>query len=529
MKEIPSSVNDHAPILHRSATEICFRVDEVEPCLDPCTLTPAQARVRQHVGRPFLACSHDESSELISATGAAAHGFVDAVYVAFSQHRPLVLTPDAVWMTLAQGFAHHIMNHAEALRSSLVRHKGKMILYAETIDPHASQHWPGVVQQWSDGIRQHVQDDLYQLMLCDFSTTSPVIRTASQVVMMEAFQQYFDYELNFICGIPSITLTGSVADWVRIRERVDVMATFQLDWWTDRLKPICDGFVATAQGNPSQRFWKHIYSPKEIYGGDLITGWLADLFPYLIQSVTKAPTVRNPILDIPRTQLTVQDGLKAGMIPTGLSRAPFTFKSASIDQSIELEILAGFLGVRQHVDTCRLEPEIGWVVAEPELFTQLLNTFARTGTRDAISKPLVIAPEDYRLSNMLRVGIPKELVQMLDRFAAGQVFYEQTPHPWTLRPATEITGRAIGAADSSETVHFMDLADGRAVAYTTVRGKDRARRAGRVLVGRLEGAAIQADSVRVIAKGVTEFLDRVVREEGRYYFDAPSFESEPLH
>lgn len=49
------------------------------------------------------------------------------------------------------------------------------------------------------------------------------------------------------------------------------------------------------------------------------------------------------------------------------------------------------------------------------------------------------------------------------------------------------------------------------------------------LVGRLEGAAIQADSVRVIAKGMTEFLDRVVREEGRYYFDAPSFESESLH
>ena len=56
------------------------------------------------------------------------------------------------------------------------------------------------------------------------------------------------------------------------------------------------------------------------------------------------------------------------------------------------------------------------------------------------------------------------------------------------------------------------------------RGKDGWGREGRVLVGHLEGLAIQADIMRVIAKGLTEFLDRLVREEGRYYFDGASFE-----
>ncbi|WP_462077507.1 hypothetical protein [Nitrospira sp. CMX1] len=40
--------------------------------------------------------------------------------------------------------------------------------------------------------------------------------------------------------------------------------------------------------------------------------------------------------------------------------------------------------------------------------------------------------------------------------------------------------------------------------------------------------SIQADSVQVIAKKFTEFLDRLVGEEGRYYFNEPSFQSEPL-
>lgn len=527
MNGIPSSVQDHAPILHRTATEICFRVDEVEPCLEPCIPIKTRTRVKQDVGRPVLACSHDESSEVILAGGAATHGLVNAVYVAFSQHRPLVLTPDAIWISLAQGFAHHITNHAEALRSSVVRHKGQMTLQAETIDLSSAQHWAEAVEQWSEGIRQHVQDDLYQLMICDFSTTSPVIRTASQVVMMDAFQQYFDYGLSCICGIPSITVTGTVDDWVRIRERVDVMATFHLDWWTDRLKPICDGFITTVQGTPSQRFWKHIYSPKEMYGGDLITGWVADLFPYLMHPVTNAPTIRNPILAIPRENLTEEDGISSAKVPTGLSRASFVLKSASADDSKELELVAGFLGVTQHADGGRLEPEIGWAVVEPDAFTHVLNRFAAAGARDATSKPQVTDQQDHPLRELLDVGIPKELVQLMDRFAEGQVFYEGTPHAWLLKLPSGLTQREV-VSDNFHifmpAVHFMDLADGRAIAYVSFAPNKFERSYWWIVVGTPEGEAFRQDSVIVIAKGFLQFFQRLMDANGRYYFDESDFQ-----
>ena len=42
-----------------------------------------------------------------------------AVFLAYSQHRPLVLTPDAVWLTIAQGVAHHKVVHADRLRPRL--------------------------------------------------------------------------------------------------------------------------------------------------------------------------------------------------------------------------------------------------------------------------------------------------------------------------------------------------------------------------------------------------------------------------
>lgn len=527
MNGIPSSVKDHAPILHRSASEICFRVDEVEPCLEPCIITKTRTRVKQHIGRPLLACSHDESSEVILAAGAATHGLVNAVYVAFSQHRPLVLTPDAIWMTLAQGFAHHITNHAEALRSSVVQHKGKISLEATTEELLTPEHWAVVAQQWSEGIKQHVRGDLYQLMLCDFSTTSPVIRTASQVVMMDAFQQYFDYELSCICGIPSVTVKGSVADWIRIRKRIDMMATFHLDWWTDRLKPICDGFIATVQGTPSQQFWKHIYSPKEMYGGDLITGWVADLFPYLTHPITHAPTIRNPILATPRENLTEKDGLSSAVIPTGLSRAPFTLKSASTDASKELELIAGFLGVRQQADSGQLEPEIGWAVVEPDAFTQVLNKLGRAGAKNSTSKPLVIDRQDRRVRDLRSVGIPKEMVQLMDRFSEGQVFYEQTPHAWLLKPLSELTQREV-LSDNFHifmpAVHFMDLADKRAIAYVSFSLNKFERSNWWIIVGTPEGEAFCQGSVTVIARGFLQFFQRLMNADGHYYFDEPDFQ-----
>ena len=61
------------------------------------------------------------------------HPLLSAVARAFADHRPLVLSPDAVWLTIAQGVAQHVRLHAEELRPRLVRHAGRKRLNV-TID-----------------------------------------------------------------------------------------------------------------------------------------------------------------------------------------------------------------------------------------------------------------------------------------------------------------------------------------------------------------------------------------------------------
>src|SRR5580658_4587686 len=70
----------------------------------------------------------------VARFGSRCHPLIDAVHIAFSQHRPLTLSPDDIWLVIAQGFGHHVAENAEALRHRLVRHQGRRELTATVRD-----------------------------------------------------------------------------------------------------------------------------------------------------------------------------------------------------------------------------------------------------------------------------------------------------------------------------------------------------------------------------------------------------------
>ncbi len=53
------------------------------------------------------------------------HAFVDAVGRAYSEHRPLVISPDMIWLLICQGFSTHVNSNPEQLRYQFVTHEGK--------------------------------------------------------------------------------------------------------------------------------------------------------------------------------------------------------------------------------------------------------------------------------------------------------------------------------------------------------------------------------------------------------------------
>jgi hypothetical protein len=311
------------------------------------------------------------------------HPLVDAIHLAFSDHRPLVLTPDSLWLTIVQGFGHHVHQNAEGLRSRIVRHEGKLEIRIRT-KSFDSETCPSVISQISDQIRENSDPVLHETLLCDFSTTTPAIKTAYEMALMDTYQPYFDYRIECVCGIPEITLAGTPEDWQRMRDRLEVLATFDLIWWTSRVGPILDQFIATAQGHPDRKFWKAIYKPEKAYAEKLASGWIADLFPYLLNLSAELPSrypepglwqspglMRNPILNTQRKNWLPaacanplhQQGISLKHFPSGLSRAPGTLEFPDGSQE-KIFFVSGFVGISQFSPNHALSPAINWAVVK---------------------------------------------------------------------------------------------------------------------------------------------------------------------
>jgi hypothetical protein len=185
---------------------------------------------------------------------------------------------------------------------------------------------------------------------------------------MDAYQRYFEYGMRCICGIPTVTLEETPDDWQRIRDRIEVLATFDLEWWTSRLTPILDQLVATSVGSPDRAFWQAIYKPTRFYVTDSATGWIADLFPYLCRRIPKPKFCRNKIFETERRDWLPIDSNSRGVgvalesFPCGLSSAPVKIQFSDSSQPLDVVLMAGFFGVFQDPGDHSLSAEIAWAV-----------------------------------------------------------------------------------------------------------------------------------------------------------------------
>lgn len=107
---------------------VTFAVDPVVPAAAPRKECRLHEAVRRTLDSDVESCSDYHSTVL---AGIAYQPLLAAVYVAFAEHRPLVLTPDAVWVTIAHGVAHHMAIQGERLRPRFVAHAGRLDLAVE--------------------------------------------------------------------------------------------------------------------------------------------------------------------------------------------------------------------------------------------------------------------------------------------------------------------------------------------------------------------------------------------------------------
>ena len=341
-----------------------FEVDKVKRATASCRKAGLQAILTNKI--QVNPESHSKFPEHLDPVdvGRLRNSFVGAVHAAYHSHYPLVLSPDMIWQCVAQGFAIHVNKNAEKLRHLFVAHEGKkkiVVRRDEFVKGSPDNDWEGALGDFSEEIRKNVGNEIHGILTPEFSTTGPVERAAAQVVMMDAFKEYFEYMCMTMCGIPEITLEGTVEDWKKLREKALSLARFDLQWWIDPLKPILDEFVNAASGKITKKFWQSIYKISDGSGGPYITGWVVTLFPYLGRDVKKMHT--NSYLKSWGT-VSCFHGVTTDSFPSGSVSTPFTWQYFA--EEFEMYFYAGFLGVGQDKKSLSLQPVIGWAVVDKE-------------------------------------------------------------------------------------------------------------------------------------------------------------------
>ncbi|CAG8603303.1 11099_t:CDS:1 [Scutellospora calospora] len=286
------------------------------------------------------------------------NGFAAAVFHAYNYHKHLRLSPDDIWLTISQGVSRHINYNAEKFRQRFVKHEGKKeicIMANDIIDANTLEgDWPEAVNRLVIKTDENVEKiELKELLECNFSTTTSCSLTASRIVLLDMVKAYFSYKVCFRCGIPKVTLEGTLEDWTKLQEKVIQLRklNLELDFWLDRLEPVIWKLVATYRGEVDEDFWSKIMNITRPFGSGsgspYITGWLTSFFPYNREGTP----LNSDSLDIPD-------------IPDGIVEVPFT-----TDTGLSLKFMAGFIGAYQDVlEGCdgesAVSPMVGWFITD---------------------------------------------------------------------------------------------------------------------------------------------------------------------
>ncbi len=353
-------------VIDRCASSITFRVDDVRPQCHHLQAGGVDDIVREILcDKNIRECEHDVVACEMNGDWVCNIGsdvLYSCILRCYSEHRPLVLSPDTIWLVINQAIASHINNNAEKYRHLVVYHGGKKELEATASDDilKGTPNWGSIFDQFYSQIEENTKGDIASNMMCDFTTTDSVCKIASSITLMDAMKSYFDYSICYrICGIPNITLTGTPEDWKGIARKIEILKMFDLEWWYEYLAPVINEFVAASEGNPNLYFWQGIVMQNKIdeplqkergcdpaYQSVELDGWFLVFFPFV---------------DNKRQSLEKHN--KDWSMDSEMCRVPFKYKEKGVDciiSEVDMELWAGLIGVEENVENYALIPKVGW-------------------------------------------------------------------------------------------------------------------------------------------------------------------------
>ncbi|CAL8133331.1 unnamed protein product [Orchesella dallaii] len=314
-----------------------------------------------------------QSTEFPSRTFASSSGFVKTVLEAYSQHHNLVIRPDDIWAAIMIQFSFYVNKNAEKLRSKFVDFEGKRELSVEISGGsiYTVPYSLFVKLMTREIDRNLVDPEVKEWIMPNFTTTTQNDYVSVGVVLMATMKHYFDYEFRMLCGIPNITLDGTVEDWKNILGRLEKLKEYELENWHDMLYPIISKFVDAKEGRVDGWFWEGIVSRRNdgpCGSPDLITGWITAFCVFDKKGNWQESSETDDETDMIGRMAKFWHSITSkwpeieiDKIPGGVVEVDVTLNDHG--KKYQSLMLAGHMGVEVKEDGVTMQPALGWAIA----------------------------------------------------------------------------------------------------------------------------------------------------------------------
>lgn len=335
---------------------------------------------------PFITFENIITDDIYS--GPSNNAFFDSFFLAYISHGEIVLSPDDIWLQISSCFGQYVNNNAEKLRKKLVSFDSKMdlaVIYNETNPSFQdirskSFRWDAIMEGFSLMINKHTLENIADLVECNFSTTGPIAKIASQIALMNSCQKYFNYRMaGKGCGIQKVHFLGTEEDWQKLKEKVKELYKYSLQGeeqytqWLVRLEFVIDNLINTYQGLVDVDFWNQIceqfrgyelkvgfYGRRFYEKSQFINGWILDFFLFDNKNQYMSDILIDHPFEIPDPHsfeikkgnkiqnIKSEKGINLNSLPNGIWKAPVVIEFLNrkeSDQKEGVNFLAGFTGV----------------------------------------------------------------------------------------------------------------------------------------------------------------------------------------
>ncbi|KAK2813731.1 hypothetical protein FQN50_000129 [Emmonsiellopsis sp. PD_5] len=286
------------------------------------------------------------------------NGFVCGCIEACNTRGHLVIRPDDVWLAILTQFGAYVNASGEKLRHLFVDHSGEEELHIH-VNPEGVDRGKVAIAM-GERIQTWIKDQAkWEWIIPKFSTTTDTDVAIAGVSFTGTMGRCSISCWGFLCGLPSVTLLGTIEDWKMIRQKVEKLPIYGEEpaMWHKRLDPILRMLVRTFSQPKSEavtQFWQTICDSSG--GSTMHPGWITAFCFWDENGVC-----------LRETRPENQAGLQLHKMSAGFAKMPVTLLKEGDRRYSLVEMLAGSVGLQvtskdsMGQENCNtIQPVTGW-------------------------------------------------------------------------------------------------------------------------------------------------------------------------